>query len=116
MHEEIAGDEAAALADRASFDGSAGGERLRRSQTARSRELRQTLELLMKMQKGENNGQAAGDDGKMKDGDKCRGDGDGRLRRSPRSSEDHASLGRRRRQRPGSAQRTSLVRWRRWRW
>ena len=30
VHEEIAGDEAAALADRASFDGSAGGERLRR--------------------------------------------------------------------------------------
>ena len=52
VHEEIAGDEAAELADRASFDGSAGGERLRRSQTARSRELRQTLELLMKMQKG----------------------------------------------------------------
>ncbi len=69
VHEEIAGDEAAELADRASFDGSASGERLRRSQTARSRELRQTLELLMKMQKGENNDQAAGDDGKMEDGE-----------------------------------------------
>ena len=72
VHEEIAGDEAAELADRASFDGSAAGERLRRMQTARSRELRQTLELLMKMQKAESNGPAAGDDGKMssvKDGD-----------------------------------------------
>jgi hypothetical protein len=68
-HEEIAGDEAAALADRASFDGSAGGERLRRSQTARSRELRQTLELLMKMRKSEDNGQAACDGGNAKDGE-----------------------------------------------
>ena len=33
VHEEIAGDDAAELADRASFDGSAEGERLRRSQT-----------------------------------------------------------------------------------
>jgi hypothetical protein len=49
MHEEIAGDEAAELADQASFDGSAGAERLRRMQTARSRELRQTLELLIKL-------------------------------------------------------------------
>jgi len=69
VHEEIAGDEAGALADRASFDGSAGGERLRRMQTARSRELRQTLELLMKMQKGENNGQAVCDGGMVKDGE-----------------------------------------------
>ena len=68
-HEEIAGDEAAALADRASFDGSAGGERLRRAQTARSRELRQTLELLMKMQKADNNSQAAPDGGNAKDGE-----------------------------------------------
>jgi hypothetical protein len=69
VHEEIAGDEAAELADRASFDGSAGGERLRRMQTARSRELRQTLELLMKMQKGDDNRQAAGSGGKVKDSD-----------------------------------------------
>jgi hypothetical protein len=69
LHEEIAGDEAAELADRASCDSSAAGERLRREQTARGRELRQTLELLMKMQKGENDGQAAGDGGKVKDGD-----------------------------------------------
>ena len=66
-HEEIAGDEAAALADWASFDGSTGGERLRRAQTARSRELRQTLELLMKMQKADDNGQAAGNGGNAKD-------------------------------------------------
>jgi hypothetical protein len=68
-HEEIAGDEAAALADRASFDGSAGGERLRRSQTARSRELRQTLDSLMKMQKANNDGEAAYDGGNAKDGE-----------------------------------------------
>ena len=54
VHEEIAGDDAAELADWASFDGSAEGERLRRSLTAQRRELRQTLELLMKMQKSEN--------------------------------------------------------------
>jgi hypothetical protein len=72
MHEEIAGDEAAELADRVSCDSSAAGERLRREQTAQGRELRQTLELLMKMQKAESkecNGQAAGDGGKMKDGE-----------------------------------------------
>ena len=51
LHEEIAGDDAAELADRVSFDASAEGERLRREQTAKRRELRQTLELLMKMQK-----------------------------------------------------------------
>jgi hypothetical protein len=66
----IAGDEAAELADRVSCDTSAAGERLRRELTAKGRELRQTLELLMKMQKGEKNGQTDGDDGKMKD-DKC---------------------------------------------
>jgi hypothetical protein len=70
LHEEIAGDEAADLADRVSCDTSAVGERLRREQTAKGRELRQTLELLMKMQKGENHGQAAGDDGNAKDGEK----------------------------------------------
>jgi hypothetical protein len=60
---------AAELADRASCDSSAAGERLRREQTAKGRELRQTLELLMKLQKGENSGQAGGDGGKVKDGD-----------------------------------------------
>jgi hypothetical protein len=69
LHEEIAGDEAAELADRVSCDSSAAGERRRREQTAKGRELRQTLELLMKMQKGENNGQAASDGGKVKDSD-----------------------------------------------
>jgi hypothetical protein len=68
-HEEIAGDEAAALADRASFDGSAGGERLRRSQTARSRELRQTLDLLIKMRKSDSNDQAARDGRNAIDGE-----------------------------------------------
>src|SRR2546423_1883997 len=70
LHEEIAGDEAAELADRVSCDTSVAGERLRREQTAKGRELRQTLELLMKMQKGENNDQATGNDGKEKDGEK----------------------------------------------
>jgi hypothetical protein len=73
VHEEIAGDEAAELADRASCDSSALGERLRRMQTARGRELRQTLELLMKMRKGDNDGQAAGDDGKARNGEKPTG-------------------------------------------
>ena len=63
VHEEIAGDDPAELADCASFDGSAEGERLRRSLSAQRRELRQTLELLMKMQKSENQGHAGGDDG-----------------------------------------------------
>jgi hypothetical protein len=69
LHEEIAGDEAAELADRASCDSSAAGERLRREQTARGPELQQTLELLMTMQKSENNDQAAGDGGKINEGE-----------------------------------------------
>jgi hypothetical protein len=69
VHEEIAGDEAAELADRASCDGSNAGERLRRMQTARGRELRQTLELLTKIQEAESNEQAAGDGGKVKGSD-----------------------------------------------
>ena len=69
VHEEIAGDDPAELADCESFDGSAEGERLRRSLTAQRRELRQTLELLMKMRKSENNGQAACDGGNVKDGE-----------------------------------------------
>jgi hypothetical protein len=71
LHEEIAGDEAAELADRVSSDCSAAGERLRREQTSRGRELRQTLELLMKMQKSENNGQAACDGGNVEEGERA---------------------------------------------
>ncbi|HEV3122922.1 MAG TPA: hypothetical protein VGY53_13500 [Isosphaeraceae bacterium] len=69
LHEEIAGDEAVELADRVSSDSSARGERLRREQTALGREFRQTLEVLMKMRKGENNDQVAGDGGKVKAGE-----------------------------------------------
>jgi hypothetical protein len=69
VHEEIAGDDPTELADCQSFDGSAEGERMRRSLTAQRRELRQTLELLMKMQKTENNGQAACDGGNVKAGE-----------------------------------------------
>ena len=69
VHEEITGDDPAELADCESFDGSAEGERLRRSLTAQRRELRQTLELLMKMRKSEDNGQAACDGGNVKDGE-----------------------------------------------
>jgi hypothetical protein len=77
VHEEIASDEAAELADRASFDGSAGAERLRRMQSARSRELQQTLELLIKLrksepaQKTEIEGETAGNGSKITDGGKC---------------------------------------------
>jgi hypothetical protein len=59
VHDEIAGDEAAELADRASGDGSAAADRIRRTQTARGRELRQTIELLMKMQEVEDKGHEA---------------------------------------------------------
>jgi hypothetical protein len=69
VHEEIAGDDPAELADCASFDGSAEGERLRRSLSAQRRELRQTLELLMKMQKTEDHGHAACDGGHAKAGE-----------------------------------------------
>jgi hypothetical protein len=69
VHEEIAGDDPTELADCESFDGSAEGERLRRSLTAQRRELRQTLELLMKMRKSEDNGQAACDAGNGKAGE-----------------------------------------------
>jgi hypothetical protein len=69
VHEEIAGDDPAELADCQSFDGSAEGERLRRSLTALRRELRQTLELLMKMRKSEDNGHAACDGGNAKNGE-----------------------------------------------
>jgi hypothetical protein len=69
VHEEIAGDDPTELADCESFDGSAEGERLRRSLTALRRELRQTLDLLMKMRKSEDNGQAGGDGGSVKAGE-----------------------------------------------
>jgi hypothetical protein len=69
VHEEIAGDDPTELADCESFDGSAEGERLRQSLSAQRRELRQTLELLMKMQKSEDNGQAACDGGNAKNGE-----------------------------------------------
>jgi hypothetical protein len=69
LHEEIAGDEADELADRVSSDDSVRGERRRRQQTAKGRELRQTIELLLKMQKANNDGQAAGNGGKLKEGD-----------------------------------------------
>jgi hypothetical protein len=49
-HAEIEGDDAIELADAASFDPGPTAEKLRRSQAARSRELRQTLELLLKLQ------------------------------------------------------------------
>ena len=70
VHAEIASDEAAKLADWAVCNDSAGGDRRRRRLTARGREPRQTLELLMAMRKAENNGQAAGDIGKIKASDK----------------------------------------------
>jgi hypothetical protein len=69
VHEEIAGDDPSELADCESFDGSAEGERLRRSLTAQRRELRQTLELLMKMRKSEDNAHAACDGGNAKAGE-----------------------------------------------
>ena len=69
VHEEIAGDDPTELADCASFDGSAEGERLRRSLSAQRRELRQTLELLMKMRKSEDNGHAGGDGGNVRAGE-----------------------------------------------
>ena len=50
VHEEIAGEEAIERADAASFDPGPEAERLRRSQAAKARELRQTLELFLKMQ------------------------------------------------------------------
>src|SRR5206468_12059923 len=50
LHEEVAGEDAIERADAASFDPGPEGERLRRSQAAKSRELRQTLELFLKMQ------------------------------------------------------------------
>jgi hypothetical protein len=48
--DEIAGDEASELADRASFDPSAAFERLRRFQSSKGRELRQTLDALLLLQ------------------------------------------------------------------
>jgi hypothetical protein len=92
VHEEIAGDDPTELADCASFDGSAEGERLRRSLSAQRRELRQTLELLMKMQKSENQGHAGGDDGTMKD-DKCAETETPALKVATLNEEDHCEPG-----------------------
>lgn len=50
LHEEIAADEAIDRADAASFDPGPAAEKLRKHEAAKSRELRQTLELLLKMQ------------------------------------------------------------------
>jgi hypothetical protein len=52
-HEEIAGEEAEELADRASFDATASFERLRRYESAKNRELKQTLETFFKVRKPE---------------------------------------------------------------
>jgi hypothetical protein len=49
--EEIEGDDALELAEIASFSASDGAERLRRFQTARTRELLRTIELLAKLRK-----------------------------------------------------------------
>ena len=93
VHEEIAGDDPAELADCESFDGSAEGERLRRSLSAQRRELRQTLELLMKMRKSEDNGQAACDGGNVKDGETPETETPAPARRSPRPNEENCEPG-----------------------
>jgi hypothetical protein len=51
--EEIEGDDALELAEMASFCASDGAERLRRFQTARTRELLRTIDLLAKLRKAE---------------------------------------------------------------
>jgi hypothetical protein len=51
-HEALAQAEAAEIADRAAFDGSAEFDRMRRYQTARGRELLRTLDVLMKLRSG----------------------------------------------------------------
>jgi hypothetical protein len=51
--EEIEGDDALELAEIASFSASDGAERLRRFQSARTRELLRTIELLAKLRKAE---------------------------------------------------------------
>jgi hypothetical protein len=51
LHEEISGKDAIELADAASFDPGPTGEKLRRREGALARELKQTLELLLKLQK-----------------------------------------------------------------
>ncbi len=53
MHEEIEAEEAAERYDRAALDCSAESERHRRYQSARHRELMQTLETLRRMRNGE---------------------------------------------------------------
>ena len=49
--EEIEGDDAIELAEQASFSASDAAERLRRFQTARTRELHRTIDLLSKLRK-----------------------------------------------------------------
>ena len=51
--DEIEGDDALELAEQASFCASDAGERLRRFQTARTRELHRTIDLLAKLKKAE---------------------------------------------------------------
>ena len=73
LHEEIAGDDATELADRVSSDDSVAGERRRRQQAALGRELRQTIEWLLKTQKAgnnEDNGQADDNGGHANHGEK----------------------------------------------
>jgi hypothetical protein len=57
--DEIEGDDALELAERASFATSDAAERLRRFQTARTRELLRTIDLLAKLRKAEAQAQAS---------------------------------------------------------
>jgi len=62
--EEIEGDDALELAEIASFSASDGAERLRRFQSARTRELLRTIELLAKLRKAEKPEKKASDEPK----------------------------------------------------
>ena len=117
LHEEIAGDDAAELADRVSSDDSVAGERRRRQQAAKSRELRQTIELLMKMRKARIRSERTATMVRYTMTNVRRRSRSGRrLRRLPRRARSRASLGWRRSQRPRSVPRTGIVRRRCWRW
>jgi hypothetical protein len=50
LHEEVAGKEAFELADTASYDSGPEAEKLRKQRAVKSRELRQTIELILKVQ------------------------------------------------------------------
>ena len=116
VHEEIAGDDAAELADCASFDGSAEGERLRRSLTCPApRAAADAGALDEDAEERESTVRRPATMVTMKD-DEMRGDGDAGSEGRHVERGSAASLGRRRRQGPGSPSGTSLVRWRRWRW